>query len=364
MNKARIWWLLPVLLAGIIRCGSTSRTAQSMLKISSEGREKNIILKKLTPAGEIVPVDTIEMHDGKGEYVFGQVVPDLYFLSRGQTNLPFFLENHNIRVEIDTAFGLKNIEGGRENTWYAQYYRHTDSLEQLQKEIFVRLSQVRGADKEKAKRELFAVQEELNRYRLDFARKHPSLAGVFVLLDLSYDKNSRVKELFDIYLTYPGEVKKTAAGKFLTKRLNDLSVGALGMRMQNFTAPGPDGKLISLYSVMGKVTIVDFWASWCKPCRAQNPHLAELYRKYHDQGLNIISVSLDHNRTAWLKAMEKDGMNWYHVSHLKGWKEPVAQQFHVRFIPQTFIIDKNGILRYKNLRGKLLEDKVKELLAE
>jgi thiol-disulfide isomerase/thioredoxin len=115
---------------------------------------------------------------------------------------------------------------------------------------------------------------------------------------------------------------------------------------------------------MGKVTIIDFWASWCRPCRTENPYVVEIYNKYHDQGLNIIGVSLDKTKEAWLKAIEDDGLKWQHVSELKFWQDPIAKKYGVMSIPQTFILDAKGIIRAKNLRRQDLENKIKELIEE
>ena len=114
---------------------------------------------------------------------------------------------------------------------------------------------------------------------------------------------------------------------------------------------------------MGKVTIIDFWASWCKPCRIENPNVVKIYNKYHDKGLNIIGVSLDKTQNSWTKAIADDQLAWNHVSNLKYWQEPIAQQYGVRSIPSTFILDQDGNIVAKNLRGYALENKISELLG-
>ena len=138
----------------------------------------------------------------------------------------------------------------------------------------------------------------------------------------------------------------------------------IGKIVPNFSAPNPQGELIELNKIKGKVTIIDFWASWCKPCRVENPNLVKLYNEYHPKGLEIISVSLDREaqKDFWIKAIEKDQLNWYNISNLKFWQEPIAKLYGVNSIPATFIIDENGILIAKKLRGAQLDQKIKELL--
>ena len=132
----------------------------------------------------------------------------------------------------------------------------------------------------------------------------------------------------------------------------------------NFSAETPEGKQLSLNEVKAKVIILDFWASWCGPCRKENPNVVKLYEAYKDKGLEIIGISLDKEgqKKRWLDAIEKDNMTWKQITNLKGWNDPIAKQFAVRSIPATFILDENKKIIAKNLRGKALEDKITELL--
>jgi thiol-disulfide isomerase/thioredoxin len=119
-----------------------------------------------------------------------------------------------------------------------------------------------------------------------------------------------------------------------------------------------------LKSIAGKVTIVDFWASWCGPCRAENPNMVSIYNEFHSKGLNIIGVSLDDDATKWKNAIKKDKLIWYHVSNLKGWSDPIAKQYEVDEIPATFIFDASGQIVAKNLRGSELRAKIALLLSK
>ena len=155
---------------------------------------------------------------------------------------------------------------------------------------------------------------------------------------------------------------------FIAKRKSQemaSKLASVGNKAPEFSAQTPDGKELSLSETLGEYTIIDFWASWCKPCRMENPNVVNVYKKYHDKGLNIISVSLDRpgQKDRWVRAIEKDNMDWYHVSNLQYWNDPIPKSYGVRSIPATFLLDKNGVIIAKNLRGRGLQNKMRELLG-
>ena len=138
---------------------------------------------------------------------------------------------------------------------------------------------------------------------------------------------------------------------------------AVGDEAPDFTLNSPEGQDIALSSLRGKYVLIDFWASWCGPCRMENPNVVKLYNKYKDKGFAIYGVSLDKDKAAWLGAIQKDGLTWTHGSDLKFWNSAVAQTYGVNAIPATYLLDKEGKVIAKNLRGPSLEAKISELLG-
>lgn len=152
--------------------------------------------------------------------------------------------------------------------------------------------------------------------------------------------------------------KETAA---LKQQLEFTKSFAVGGTAPDFTQKTPDDKDLSLSDLRGKVVLVDFWASWCGPCRRENPNVLKVYNTYKDKGFEILGVSLDNNKDRWLQAIKQDGLVWRHVSDLKYWQNEVAQLYGVRSIPHTILLDKDGKIIARNLRGPALEEKLAEI---
>ena len=129
-----------------------------------------------------------------------------------------------------------------------------------------------------------------------------------------------------------------------------------------FSGPNPKREILQLKDLMGKITLIDFWAAWCRPCRIENPNLVKLYKEMNPKGLEIVGVSLDRDMNSWRKAIEDDGLMWSQISNLQFWQDPIAKLYNISAIPAAFLIDSEGRILAKNLRGERLKEKVKELL--
>jgi peroxiredoxin len=136
----------------------------------------------------------------------------------------------------------------------------------------------------------------------------------------------------------------------------------MGKTIPDFEQADPNGKMVNIKSFRGKYVLIDFWASWCGPCRGENPNVVAAYNKYKNKNFTVLGISLDKSKDAWLGAVEKDGLTWTQLSDLKFWSNAVAQQFGIQSIPQNFLIDPNGVVIGKNLRGEALEAKLESIL--
>ena len=311
-------------------------------------------------------LDTLAKADVKnGSFEFTGNVSEptgAYIMVIGQRGaIPFMLENANITVNAGQA-GL-TVTGSEGQKIYDQFMAINATAQQ---EAMKLQQEYQAANGDQAK--IQAIQEAYAKLMTDAQAKETELikanpdsyVSTFVIVSgMGQMEYEQLKERYNLL----GEkAKASAQGKAIAAQIAKLESTAIGQIAPNFTITTPEGESISLYDIKGKVKLNDFWASWCGPCRGENPHVVEIYKEYHPKGLEIFGVSLDNNKEAWVKAIADDGLVWKHGSDLKGWQSAPAQLYSVSGIPHTVLLDENNKIIAKNLRGDELKQKIAELL--
>ncbi len=298
--------------------------------------------------------------------------PNLSFLEFENLNgnVIFIAENEQLSIEVyKDSIRNSKVKGGQENIVLTTYLDH---LKEMNKKVGEGRQEMQQAfqqqDSTKLEKLQKAEQELMDNdkvFKKKMVEDHPdSFVSVMVISDLLNMKSYPTSEIKELYESLNDKVKQSKLAKSLENNLESAGAVDIGSKAPNFTAPTPEGGELSLNKALGAVTIVDFWAAWCKPCRVENPNVVKIYEKYHDQGLEIVGVSLDRpgEKDKWLQAIEDDGLPWHQVSNLQFWNDPVAKKYGIRAIPATFILDEEGVIVARDLRGDELEAKVAELL--
>ena len=365
--------LLISLLLLAYSCNQTEKKDGYQISATTVGFEDGtkVYVNTVNKANRPVILDSAIVKNNKVDFTLETVESrDFHFLTfdKVKGNVLYLGENNPIEMTIyKDSLRSSSITGGSENEIFNSYTGQMKEFAQRRNTIAQKMRQNAGSDplnRQKINNELSEAQGEENAYRVKVVKDYPnSLVSIMALTDLISLKAMPAKKVKELYMDVDTELKSTRLGE----NLNNILLQAagtidIGDNMDNFKAPTPDGKELTLKDAMGTVTIVDFWASWCKPCRIENPNVVRIYNEYHNKGLNIIGISLDKKKESWIQAIAQDQLTWQHVSNLQFWQEPIAKAYGVRAIPATFILDETGKVVAKNLRGDDLEAKIKELL--
>ena len=281
------------------------------------------------------------------------------------------LENGDIKADIDKDnISNSKVYGTKSNDDFIKYKSETKSLVDIMNNISSEAQNaIMSGDVVTAmelEKEYNSKEREVMLYEWDFIVDNLDSYMSALLLEVFMIENKVNKDsIIDVYESFSNRIKVSDVGKNIADLLSQfedpIEVGEIA---PDFTAPSIDGPDVTLSNelVNNKVTLLDFWAAWCRPCRIENPNLVRLHKKYKDAGFDIIGVSLDRTREQWEQAVIDDNLPWTQVSNLNFWNDPVARRYSIRAIPQSYLLNKEGLVMGKNLRGQELEDRILSLL--
>ena len=315
------------------------------------------------------PSDTIVVKDGK--FTLEGIVDStalcmIYSVNHNEINAPFFMEAGNISILLTEKPGGSRVGG---TTCNDQWQQLNDSVMEIGKEINRIAEHVYGNNLPEEEQQ--KGMEQIDRLNQRFANlvvktAEKNIDNEFGYFLLTYypeeliDNTARAQLIQKL----PAEMQQRPAIQQMKEVLAIAAQTAEGSTISDFSQTAPDGSELSIMSEVSKnkVTIIDFWASWCGPCRQEIPFMIKLYDQYKDKGLGIVGISLDQEQGAWLSSITTLGITWPQMSDLKGWENAVAKQFNVTSIPHTIIVDQNGKILRRGLRGEQLEAFVAEQL--
>lgn len=282
-------------------------------------------------------------------------------------NITLFLENAYINVEahIDSLRQAK-VSGSMLNDRYAGFVDNQGAVRDKMQPLWPAYREAQDSDDKEKMAELDSIYEvleaELNEISREFIGNNtdnilgPYQASRVYYYDDYLDELDSILAIFDPIITNSKYVTS------LQERVDKWNKLKIGMEAPGFSQADTTGTPLALADLRGKYVLIDFWAAWCGPCRRENPNIVDAYKKYHNKGFDILGVSLDDTKDKWIKAIAKDELTWNHVSDLKGWQNEVSQSYGIQAIPYSLLIDPEGKIIGKNLRGEKLHEALAEAL--
>ena len=282
------------------------------------------------------------------------------------------LENGDIKADLfKDSISKSKVYGTKSNDDFIKYKSETkflvDDMNNISYEAQDAIMTGDVSTAMELEKEYNSKEREVMLYEWDFIIDNLDSYMSALLLEVFMIENKVNKDsIIDVYESFSNRIKVSDVGKniadLLSQYENPIEVGETA---PDFTAPSINGSDVTLSEEVSKnnVTLLDFWAAWCRPCRVENPNLVRLYKSYNKDGFDIIGVSLDRTKEQWEQAVEDDNLLWTQVSNLNFWNDPIARRYSIRAIPQSFLINKEGVVIGKNLRGNDLEENIKFALS-
>jgi peroxiredoxin len=368
-------FLTLILLVGIITSCSESNSQAKKEGITISGTVTNpatgiITIGKMLH-DRVEAFDTITVNDDNTfTYVFdgdaGFYKINFYNVQSGTV----ILDQDNLTINFDGNNTTGNLvpEGSREIKQIEEFYAAVNAefgpKEQEINSAFVTASQAGDkAAADQARSDYMKLLKQKQAFSADLIRQYEVNLATFQLVStLDNDNQLELKDSLAQVLNkkYPGRFYIEQ----LVASMEKARATAIGVTAPEISLPNPDGEIVPLSSLRGNVVLVDFWAQWCKPCRMENPNVVKAFKKYQDKGFTVYGVSLDRTKEKWLQAIEEDGLTWTHVSDLQYFNSVAAQDYGINAIPFSILLDREGKIIAKNLRGPALEEALEDFFAK
>lgn len=329
-----------------------------------------ILLQKRTD-GPLITVDSMLLTTGKFNFKGTIEYPEVYYVTVPGTrsSIPFFIEPADIQFTVNTKDVNKTrIQGSKVQAEYDAYLDQLDQFNSKVRENYQMYMKAKEVGDEVKAREFDSLTNMYDEQRMEFSKNFVKKNPASWISPYIAYRNSWSYDMADLETTlnaFDTTLNHSIYTVYLQDYLKTLKRTDIGMLYVSFMEQDSTGMFFPIADLIGKgYLLLDFWASWCSPCRAENPNIVAAYAKYHDRGLNILGVSLDSSRPRWLKAIKDDKLDWYQVSDLQGWDCKAAKLYGVRSIPANFLIDTSGYIIAKNLYGEDLQAKLAEIFPE
>jgi thiol-disulfide isomerase/thioredoxin len=362
--------------ACIVPLFSVAQSGTYHIKGHVEGWKATDTVRLTYYAGNKAVVDSVAARDGRFTFTGNIAQPAkayLFLLHPDPKARPdaisFYLEAGNITIEGKDSIRHTTLKGSRTEDDNTRLQQSIDGLALKMRAVQMQAVAVPVAQRKDSlfialEKEYYGIRDTIRARLARFIRNNPASFVSMETLSQMAGPAINYNEVAPLFDQLNANIRNTPAGQEMAKKLAIAKKTGIGVTAPAFTSLTISRDSLSLNEVVkkGKITLVDFWASWCKPCRAENPNVVKAYTAFHDKGFNILSVSLDKTVEPWKAAIEKDGMPWYHVSGLQYWSEPVAALYGVSAVPDNFLLDEQGRILARGLRGEALYKMIEKQL--
>lgn len=334
-----------------------------------KGADTGMVYLQKIDQDKWVNVDSAKLEKGAFTFKGKVTAPEMWhiLMMDGQVMVPVFIENAPITVEIYADSVEKStVTGSATHDIYKSYLALNDKINVRMDSVYEDYKKAKEAHDTAAMKRADSVSNlldgEMKKQLVDFVKSHPAtVVSPYLVVRNSWQ--FELPELEEVAASLDTSLASTTYAQNISKRIAILKSVEVGQTAPDFEMADSTGKQVRLSSLKGKVLLVDFWASWCSPCRAENPNVVKAYKAYNKKGFDVLGVSFDQNRDKWIRATKDDNLTWAHVSDLKGWGNAAGKLYGINSIPANVLLDKDQKIIGRNLRGEDLMKKLEEVLG-